>query len=306
MPPTLIDSHVHLYPPEVNGDPAGWAAAAGETHWARLCTRVRRDGRPVQAFPSLGELLEAMDGAGVDRAVLLGWYWQTPEACSRQNRFYAGCVRAHPDRLSACATIHPVAGREATLEEVRRAAAEGLVGLGELSPHAQGYSTSDPVFQAVLCLAAELGLPVCLHVEDPQGRSYPGKIGTPLEDFEALARQASATTFILAHWGGLLPLRRPGAGVLANLFYDTAASPLLYDGGVWRRVREVVGLDRILFGSDFPLDLYPAENRASPGMDRWVAEARGGLTERERPAVLGGTASRLFRIKAPPPGSASN
>jgi len=27
--PRVIDSHVHLYPPELNRDPAGWAAAQG-------------------------------------------------------------------------------------------------------------------------------------------------------------------------------------------------------------------------------------------------------------------------------------
>ena len=71
----VIDSHVHLYPAELNAEPAAWAAARGEAHWAKLCTRRRKDGAAVQGFPDVGELLREMDRAGVERAVLLGWYW---------------------------------------------------------------------------------------------------------------------------------------------------------------------------------------------------------------------------------------
>lgn len=56
-----------------------------------------------------------MDRAGVERAVLLGWYWEQAETCVWQNRFYGRCVREHPDRLLAYATIHPGAGHWPTL-----------------------------------------------------------------------------------------------------------------------------------------------------------------------------------------------
>lgn len=61
----IIDAHVHLYPPEVNRDPAGWAAACGESHWAELCTRQRKNGQAVQGFPSVDKLLHDMDAAGM-------------------------------------------------------------------------------------------------------------------------------------------------------------------------------------------------------------------------------------------------
>src|SRR5687768_5718736 len=140
----IIDAHVHLYPEEVDLDPAGWAARTGERHWAVLCTRKRRNRRPVQTLPTVDALLEAMDAADVARAVLLGWYWEKPETCAWQNRFYAACVRTHPDRLSAFATLHPGAGRDATLAELARAREEGLIGIGELSPHSQVYAVDDP------------------------------------------------------------------------------------------------------------------------------------------------------------------
>ena len=126
-----IDAHVHLYLPETNRDPAAWAVRQGEGHWATLCTRRRGDGHPVQGFPSVGELLREMDQAGIERSILLGWYWEKHATCVEQNKFYAACIRAHPDRLSAFATVHPAAG-EAALAEVQRARDDGLIGLGEL------------------------------------------------------------------------------------------------------------------------------------------------------------------------------
>jgi hypothetical protein len=290
----VIDAHVHLYPREVDLEPAGWAARQGERHWAVLCTRRRRDGRPVQSLPTLSELLAAMDAAGVSRAVLLGWYWEKPETCAWQNRFYAACVRAYPDRLSAFATLHPAAGRDATLAELRRAHDDGLIGLGELSPHSQAYPIDDPVFREVLALAGELKLPVNLHVTDPASRPYTGRIETPLSDFVRLACEFSQTTFILAHWGGMLPIVDPHAGgeALPNVYYDTAASPLLYDAGVWTRALPKFGADRVLFGSDYPLNLYPRVSVAAE-MARFVAEAREGGANAQ---VLGGNAARVLGL----------
>lgn len=287
-----IDAHVHLYPVEVDRDPAGWADANGERHWAVLCTRKRRNGQPVQTLPTLGALLAAMDAAEISRAVLLGWYWENPATCVWQNRFYAECVRAHPERLAAFATLHPAAGRDATLAELRRAREDGLIGIGELSPHSQRHAIDDPVFREALALAGELGLPVNLHVTDPDSRPFPGRVDTPAADFLRLAQDFPGTTFILAHWGGLLPLRDPRFCALPNVVYDTAASPLLYDSGIWTRGIEALGADRVLFGSDFPLNLYPKLDQL-PGLVRLVDEARkAGVPD----AVLGGNAARLLGL----------
>ncbi len=291
----VIDAHVHLYPPEVGADPGAWALARGEPHWARLCTRRRRDGRPVQGFPTVADLLRTMDAAGIDRAILLGWYWEKPDTCLWQNRFYADVVRAHPDRLAAFATVHAGSGPEAVAAELRRAREEGLCGVGELSPPAQGIAADDPGLAQVFAVAGELGLPVNLHVTDPQGRPYPGKIETPADDFAAWARAHPRTTFVLAHWGGGYPLTDPRFRALPNLRYDTAASPLLYDASIWREMVSAVGAEKIWFGSDFPLHLYPAATDA-PEMSRLLAEAREAAVP---PALLGDNAARALGWATP-------
>ena len=291
----VIDAHVHLYPPEVNRDPAAWAVAHGEPQWSLMCTRVRKtSGRPVQGFPSLAELLRDLDQAGVDRAVLLGWYWENQANCVAQNRFYAECVRAHPDRLSAFATVHPGAGADA-LAEMHRARDEGLIGLGELSSHAQGIGLDDPRWRAVLGLAGEWRWPVNLHVTEPESRAYPGRVETPLVDFYALATAFPQVKFILAHWGGRL--WRAGRAWPTNVWVDTAAAPLLYtgDAAIWAEGMAAAGDGRVLWGSDYPLVLYP-QTSGTETLPRFLAEARARLTSDAQDAVLSGNAARVLGV----------
>lgn len=282
-----VDAHVHLYPPEVAANPAAWATAGGEAHWARLCTRRRKDGAPVQLFPSVEELLRGMDAAGIERAVLLGWYWEKPATCAAQNRFHAQCVRAHPDRLAACAAVHPDDPGEMT-----RAANAGFRGVGELSPHSQGIAGDDPRVTELLHRAGELKLTVNLHVTDPASRRYDGWVSTPLEDFARWAREFPQTRFVLAHWGGGLAFDS-ASRALANVWFDTAASPLLYDATAWTRALAAVGPERLLFGSDYPLRLFPRDDEAS-GLSRFVTEARAKLPSEAQAAVMGGNAVSLF------------
>lgn len=297
----VIDAHVHLYPEELNRAPAAWAKEWAEPHWALLCTRVRKNGGAVQGFPSVDELLRAMDEAGVERAVLQGWYWENHATCIWQNRFYAECVRRHPDRLSAFATLHAGTGKEAALSEVRRIVSDGLCGLGELSPHSQGFSVEDETWQAVLAIAGELKLPVNLHVTEPEGKNYPGKIATPLGDFVAMAKAYPRTTFILAHWGARLPLDAEwGAEAMAlgNVYYDTAASPLIYSPVIAGEMLARFRHERVLFGSDYPLFLYPNAPEQPSSMRAFADEFRAaGLSEAERDAVLGGNVARVIGLR---------
>ncbi|MEO6992194.1 MAG: amidohydrolase family protein [Lacunisphaera sp.] len=290
----VIDAHVHLYPPDVGREPAAWAAATGENHWATLCTRRRKSGRLVQGFPTVGRLLHDMDAAGVEKAILLGWYWENQASCVWQNSFYAECISAHPDRLAAFVAVHPAAG-DAALSEVRRAVDAGFIGVGELSPHSQQVKLDDPAWIKLVELAAELKLPVNLHVTDPASAAYPGRVETPLADFVRLAREFPQTKFILAHWGGGLAFdseNRP----LRNVYYDTAASPLLYDADVWTKGMRAAAEERVIFGSDYPLIVYP-QTETAPGFAGLLKEITStGLTEPETIALLAGNAAQLLAI----------
>lgn len=295
----VIDCHIHLYPPEVNCAPAAWATAQGEAHWKLLCARTRKNGRAVQGFPSIEQLLRAMDAAGVERAILQGWYWEKHDTCAAQNRFYARCLRSHRDRLSACATFHPAAGASVVAAELRWVHDNGFCGLGELSPHSQLYSVDDRVWRAALEQAGDLKLPVLLHVTEPQGGAYPGRVLTPIADFVRLAQEHPQTTFVLAHWGARLPFDMalgPVARSLRNIYYDTAASPLLYDFTVFSEMVKAVGADRVLFGSDYPLNLFPAEEM-EPDIAAFLEKTRAnGFSHLDHPVVFRENARRVFKL----------
>ena len=252
----------------------------------------------MQAFPSVVELLRTMDAAGVDRAVLLGWYWQTHEGCVAQNRFYADCIRAHPDRLSGFASVQPTAG-DAALTEIWHARGDGLSGLGELSPHSQGVGMSDPRWLDVMALASELAMPVNLHVTDPSSETgnYPGRVETPLGGFALLAQAFPAVNFILAHWGGCF--WRRGVRMPDNVYFDTAASPLMYDATIFSEGVMACGEHRVLWGTDYPLVLYPRDETQET-MSGFLMQASESMPVSVSKNVLGGNAARLLRLASGP------
>jgi len=291
----IVDCHVHLFPDAAAADPTGWAAARGENRWARMVA-PRPDGRNVQGWAGVDRMLRDMDAAGIERAVLQGWYWERPATCAEHNHSMAAAIGAHADRLSAVATFHP-AGGDSALNSLRRVRDMGFVGLGELCPEAQGYPHDEPVFEQALVLAGDWGWPVTLHVTEPAGCDYPGRVETPLMTIIELVRTHPDVRFVLAHWGGLLPFFEMNAAVarsLANACYDTAASPLIYGPRIAGAVAAAIGTDRIFFGSDYPI--LP-RGEAEPTFEPFLKVIRdGGLSQGETEAILGANARRLYRL----------
>jgi predicted TIM-barrel fold metal-dependent hydrolase len=123
---------------------------------------------------------------------------------------------------------------------------------------------------------------------------------TPLADYVALARAHPAATFILAHLGGGLPFyaaHRPAhRETLRNVYYDTAALPLLYDPAILRQVIDLVGPDRLLYGSDYPLCLYPRTHPEPDFVPFLAALTAANLTLAELDALLSDNARRLLRL----------
>jgi predicted TIM-barrel fold metal-dependent hydrolase len=290
----IVDVHIHMYGAEVIAAPAAWGRAHGEPGWTQCVAPVGR--RSIQGWADPDTLIAHMDGAGVDACVMLGWYWERQETCDLQNGWYRDLARRHPTRLIGFAAVQPAAGRRA-LEALERALDEGLCGIGEILPQAQGFTLENPWWRRVVELSIARRIPVTLHATDPQSGAAAGP-KTPLGAYVRLAREYPEATLILAHWGGGLAFDPgPEGGALpANLYFDTAASPLLYDPGVFRRAVGRVGASRILYGSDYPLLLHPRTDRV-PGFQRFLGEIEGaGLDAGERAQILGSNARRLLSL----------
>jgi len=253
----IIDAHTHYYPESVFQNPIEWALRRNETHWADCVAPL---GKPsIQGWADIDTFLQDMDAASVDKAILLGWYWQNHDTCTEQNQWYLAAIRQHPDRFIAFATLNATAGKAAT-DTIHWAIDHGFQGIGEIHPQVQGHTLRDACWQIIMEAACDAKLPINLHVTEPVGRPYPTKVETPLLDYIWLAEQYPDAQLIYAHWGGLLPfyeLNPAIRGKLQNVHYDTAASPLLYDSTIFHQVLQTIGPNRILYGSDYPLRLYP-------------------------------------------------
>lgn len=273
------DAHMHAYPPSLADDAAGWAQRQSEPHWQALHAPTK--GKTLHTWPDAQERRARMDEAGIDRAVLLGWYWENHDTALQHNDWMAALQAQDPARYLPFATVHPGAG-DAAIAELERRLDDGFAGIGELFPPAQGYAFADPGFHRVLAWAEVRRLPVTLHVTEAAGHPYAGRVEAPLGVYLDLAARFPRLPLILAHWGGGLPfyaLNRRVAKRLRNVWFDTAASPLLYDGRIWKLVTDLIGPERILFGSDYPLRLYPRQDEQA-GIQRLRAEAEhSGLDE---------------------------
>lgn len=289
-----IDGHVHHYPEEVIVNVGRWAEKVGETYWKGL---VLGKGN-LQGWASTERLIGDMDEAGIEQVVLQGWYWEHAETCRWQNEFYLKCMREYPGRLVAFAGVQPRAGERA-IEDLKWAIDEGVKGIGEVFPNEQGFEMSSKAWLKIVEIAIEAKLPITMHVTEPVGHDYRGRIGSSLEGYVWLAKTYPELKLILAHWGGLLgfyeynPYIRE---VLKNVYYDTAASPLLYDSGIYHAMIEAVGVEKVIFGSDYPLRVFPRKQK-EPNFWMTVKEVEEiGLKKEDLGKVMGGNLKTLIGI----------
>jgi predicted TIM-barrel fold metal-dependent hydrolase len=245
---------------------------------------------PKAILAGASETIAMMDAQGVDKSVIFGFPWRNPDTFKRNNDYILEAVARYPDRLIGFCCLDPT-HRDAPAE-VERCLRAGLSGVGELAFYASGIDDDcleslDPV----MALAKSYNRPVMLHTNEPVGHCYPGKSPNTLAQISTLVRRFSKNRIILAHWGGGLffyaLLKKQMRAELANVWFDTAASPYLYRPDIYRLALEIAGTDKILLGSDFPL-LEP--QRYFKEMDQ------AGLTAAQRKAVCGDNASRLLGL----------
>jgi len=269
-----------------------------------------RKGRPsLQGWGDIEDLLREMDRSGVDHAVLQGWYWEHQETCDWQNSYYAKCLKAYPDRISAFATVNPSEGISAR-NAIRWAREEGFLGLGELCPQIQGGSLRDPKWVEAMTLASECGMTVLFHSDEQVGRNHPGRVQAYPEDFQWIVENCSSLRIILAHFGGGLifhGLNRGAGKAFERIWFDTAAAPLLYTAAVYPAAVACGAGSRLLFGSDYPLITFPRrsrldptalkQGRGRPDLAAHLEEIRNsGLEESDLSRILARNAAELFGL----------
>jgi len=236
------------------------------------------------------ELIASMDEAEVERSVVCGFSWGRPDLCSLHNDYLIEAVSRYPHRLIAFISLLPSdpdwSGR--ALEQGVKAGAKGA---GEVAFYHQEMTIQDiSMMKPLLLMMEKQGIPVLLHTNERLGHAYPGKGMTPVERFYEIVLAHPQLPIVLAHWGGGLlfyELMSEVAKRMVNVYYDTAASPFLYSKRIYHVASEIVGAEKILFGTDFPLippRRYFQELEAS------------GLSVEDRKKILGLNLSRLLKL----------
>jgi predicted TIM-barrel fold metal-dependent hydrolase len=211
---------------------------------------------PQSRMVSAPELLAAMDDNGVDKSVVCGFPWQDPGLFKMHNDGIIEAVHRYPDRLIGLGCFDP--GSSAAPKEAERCLDNGLAGVGELAFYRSGIEDASlDGLAPVMDICRERGRPVLIHTNEPIGHAYPGKTPNTLAQIYRLISRFPDNIIVLAHWGGGLfffsLLKKEVKERLRNVYFDTAASPFLYDPQIYRIAIQTVGVEKILFGSDYPL-----------------------------------------------------
>ena len=278
----IIDFHTHLFPKDMRdnrekyfgGEPAFKMLYAGEK--AKLVGGH--------------EMVQIMDEEQVDMSIAFGFPWKNMEYSKIHNDYIMNVVARYPDRIRGFCCLDTCS--EAAASEVTRCIDGGLSGVGELAFYETGIvCEARDSLAPIMAICRAKDLPVMIHTNEPVGHRYPGKSENTLAQIYDIIKRFPNNKIVLAHWGGGIffygLLKKEAKEALKNIWLDTAASPFLYDPAIYRHAIDIVGVEKILFGTDFPL-IRP---------DRYFKEFEtAGLAPEEISAVCGENAQKLIRF----------
>ena len=306
-----VDTHHHILPDffwrETN-DPHSPVGGLAPLHWSKE------------------EMLSFMDDAGIDVAVMsvstpgvhVGDTQRARSLARRCNELAAELIRERPDRFSGFACL-PLPDIDASFEEMSYALdilrLDGVV----LFTNSNGVYLGDTALELVFEELERRKAVVFVH-PNPSPDNAAHSLGLPdnLLDFPTDTNRAVAqmhytnrfartpnVKYIFSHAGGSIPYlaarfaiidemafipggeeRGPAADMFRRMYWDTA---LAASAPVFRLLRDVVGIDHVLFGTDFP---YLRRDLAVVAKQRILESSE--LNESERHGVLGGNALQLF------------
>jgi predicted TIM-barrel fold metal-dependent hydrolase len=244
--------------------------------------------------------ISELDRHGVSRAALIA---SVPADESSVGR----AVARHPSRVVGLFMLDPTAPDAAARAEnaLHESKLRGIC----LFPAMHRYALYDPRVEAILQVAARHpGVAVFVHcgalsigVRKKLGLAsrFDVRHGNPL-DLHALAADHPTVPFIIPHFGaGLFREALLVADLCPNIYLDTSSSnrwiayhPGLTLDAVFRQSLEVIGPDRLLFGTDS--SFFPR------GWNRTIYDAqvsaldKAGVDEEGRARILGFNFDRLF------------
>ncbi|MBM3119285.1 MAG: amidohydrolase [Chloroflexi bacterium] len=278
----IVDFHTHVVPPAIKERRAKYLGR--DACFSLLYAE------PKAKLVTADELISAMNEYEIDKSVILNLGWTSHELCVETNDYILEAIARYPKRLIGFCAIQPLAGDKA-IKELERCTQNGAKGIGEMRPDVQGFDFKDnKVMKPVMEAAIKHDLIFLTHASEPVGHQYFGKGTITPEFIYPLILNFPDLKLVCAHWGGGLPfyaLMPEVEKALKNVHFDTAATPFLYKPQIFKQMADIIGSDKILFGSDYPL-LSPR---------RIIDQIESvKLIQEGRDKILGGNARKLLSL----------
>jgi predicted TIM-barrel fold metal-dependent hydrolase len=263
-----------------------WAQVPNERFLAQpwMSTVLRWTRQPDLTPASVEDMLSAYDAAGVDRALICGWWG--PSGVLIGNDEVAATVAQAPDRLHGVAAVdlsHPVAA----VRELKRAVLElGFVAL-RVVPWLWNLPPDDRRYYPLYATCVELGVPVCTQIGHT-GPLCPSEPGRPIPYLDNVLLDFPDLVVVGGHVGHpWLDEVVSLATKYPNFYVDTSAYAAHRVPATLIDYLRGRGRDRILFGTNWPM-LTP--QRCLERLDSLELDAE---TTR---LYLGGNAVRIFGL----------
>ena len=322
-----FDLHTHYYPEVffqmIRDTPSEFSFDKDPTGRTIITHRGARFFGITPPMTDPAKRLEDMDRVGIDIEVIslstpnifFADAQRQPEVARILNDAYAELIAAHPKRFKGFASI-PMDNPDAALRELHRAIDELKLNGVVLLSNIQGRALTAPEYRPFFEEADRMQLCIFLHPMIPV-YSEPFKeyvlgplVGFPFDTTLAVARMCFAgmlrelpnIRWVIGHLGGAIPylMERLDNGYrdfaecrvnidelpsvyLKRLYYDTVT----FSSYNLRMVRDLVGVDHMVMGSDYPHLLGSIERSVSSIEDL-------PMPEHEKQKIFSGTAMTIL------------
>jgi aminocarboxymuconate-semialdehyde decarboxylase len=312
-----IDFHAHLIDPEVYAETSAWSIFAQTQDAARAASVNAR-------LADVDERVAAMDRMHVDMQVLSsslvhqGTYNAEPAVAlrldRRMNDRMADVVARKPGRFVGVGSL-PLQAPDLAVRELTRCMDDLKLKGVTISTAVRDLEIGDAALRPFWQAAEALGAVVYIHPagnHDQRFRKYAlwNSVGQSFEEamavaslmYEGILDAYPKLKIVVSHGGGYMPyyigrvarnylekpatrinMSKPPIDYVRMLYYDTC----VYDEATLEHLVEIVGWDRLVMGSDYPVgDKNPIE----------IVRNCKALSDAQATAVIGGTAERLLGL----------
>lgn len=242
-----IDAHTHIFSERIKSN--------REIYFNDYNFKILFDS-PKSRIAVLDDLIKYMDESNIEQSIIHGFPWLEYEYARYEHDYLLESANKYPGRIIPFGSV--VNDQSISLEyQIDDLVSMGFIGIGEVAFYCEGLTENNIKYlDDVFSYADKYNIIINLHVNEPIGHTYCGKYDPSISKLYELLNQYQNVKTILSHWGGglwayeLMPEVKKS---LKNVYYDTAATPYIYDPTIYKIAVETVGSEKIIFGSDYPL-----------------------------------------------------